>query len=64
MKGDHPLNMLTRLAILITVAIVAGLAAIWLSGRGHDLWKIVSTTVVFLFTVGWLFVRWYVPRQP
>ena len=64
MKGDHPLNMLARLAILMTVAIVGGLVTVWLSGQEHDLWSIVIATITFLLAVAWLFVRWYVPRQP
>jgi hypothetical protein len=46
------------------VAIVGGLVTVWLGGQEHDPWKIVGATIVFLLSVAWLFVRWYVPRQP
>jgi hypothetical protein len=64
MKRNHALNMLPRLVILVSVAIVGGFVAVWLSGREHDPWKIVGATIVFMLAVAWLFVRWYVPRQP
>jgi hypothetical protein len=56
--------MLQRLAILVSAAIVGGWVIAWFSGQEYDLWKIVGAITVFLLAIAWLFVRWYVPRQP
>jgi hypothetical protein len=64
MKSNHALNMLLRLAILVSVAIVGGLITVWLSGQQYDPWKMLGATLAFLLAVAWFFVRWYVPRQP
>jgi Mn2+/Fe2+ NRAMP family transporter len=64
MKSNHALNMLLRLSILVSVAIVGGLVTVWLSGQQYDPWKTLGATLVFLLAVAWFYVRWYVPRQP
>jgi hypothetical protein len=56
--------MLARLAILIMMAIIAGVIAVWICREEHDPWKVVSAAMVVLLAVAWFFVRGYVPRQP
>jgi hypothetical protein len=56
-------TMMARYAILIVVAVLAGLVAIRLRVQQHDLWSIVGGMMIFLLSVAWFFVRWYVPRQ-